>query len=210
LNSFYKLSFFDTFNWISCFHLIEEVFHLVLGKYLNLNLKKKNLRSFFIDSFWIYFLSFFFNNNYFLKSSELSDICLVDYPQNSFKRYFIIYNFWNINLLYKYQLCFFFKKYDIIPSISSCYLSAIWLEREIYDLFGIFFFNHKDLRRILTDYGYNYHPFDKTFAVTGYSEVRYNIEQLGVFYNNLEITQEYRFFNFLSPWENNRKLGKIL
>lgn len=195
------VNFNETFYWWTCFYLLEEVFNLVLGKFLYFNLRKKNLRLFFIDSFWVFFLSFFFCYNYFFGASELADICLVDNPKNS-RRYFIIYNFWNINLFTKYQLCFFFNKFEIIPSISSCYLSAIWLEREIYDLYGVFFFNHKDLRRLLTDYGYNYHPFDKTFAVTGYSEVRYNIEQLGVFYNNIEITQEYRFFNFLSPWEN--------
>lgn len=194
------INFNETFYWWTCFYLLEEVFTIVLGKYNYLLIKKKNLRSFFINNFWLFFISFLMSYNYFFQASELSDICLVDNPNNK-ERYFIIYNFWNVNLFLKYQICFFFNKFDTIISLSSCFPSAIWLEREIYDLYGIFFFNHPDLRRILTDYGYNYHPFDKTFAVTGYSEVRYNIEQLGVFYNNLEISQEYRFFNFLSPWE---------
>lgn len=149
----------------------------------------------------INFFKFFFSNNYFFQANFLSDICLID-NLNYSPRYSIIYSFWNTALGIKYYLSVFFFEYSKFFSISKNFPSALWLEREIYDLFGIFFFNNIDLRRILTDYGYNYHPFDKTFSVTGYSEVRYNIEQVGVFYNSLEITQEYRFFNFISPWED--------
>ena len=195
------LNFIETFYWWTCFFLLEEVFSFLLGGYCYLLIKKKNLRVFFTNIYWLVFLSFFLSNNYFFQSNILADICLVDHP-SLLNRYSIIYNFWNIYLGIKYQLKFFFNEYSKLFSISKSHISALWLEREVYDLYGIFFFNHTDLRRILTDYGFNSHPFDKTFSVLGYSEVRYNIEQIGVFYNNLEITQEYRFFNFISPWEN--------
>lgn len=194
------LNYIETFYWWTCFNFLEEVFPLMLGCYNYFMIKKKNLRIFLTQIYWLIFLSFFLSNNYFFQSNFLSDICLIDNPNYSL-RYSIIYSFWNTALGVKYHLSMFFSEYSKIFSLSKNFPSALWLEREIYDLFGIFFFNNIDLRRILTDYGYSYHPFDKTFSVTGYSEVRYNIEQVGVFYNNLEITQEYRFFNFISPWE---------
>ena len=88
-----------------------------------------------------------------------------------------------------------------IPSVSKVFSSADWWEREIWDLFGIFFSGHPDLRRILTDYGFDGHPLRKDFPLTGYVEVRYDDAQKRVVYEPVKLTQEYRDFDFLSPWE---------
>ena len=90
---------------------------------------------------------------------------------------------------------------DQVPSVSSIFSSANWWEREAWDLYGIFFSDHPDLRRILTDYGFIGHPLRKDFPLTGYLEVRYDDEQKRVVYEPVKLTQEYRNFDFLSPWE---------
>ncbi len=88
-----------------------------------------------------------------------------------------------------------------VPSLSGLYPAANWFEREAYDLFGIYFSGHPDLRRLLTDYGFEGHPLRKDFPMTGYVEVRYDDEQKRVLYEKVELTQEFRSFDFLSPWE---------
>jgi NADH/F420H2 dehydrogenase subunit C len=87
-----------------------------------------------------------------------------------------------------------------LPSVSSVFSSAVWLEREIWDMFGLFFKNHPDLRRILTDYGFRGFPLRKDFPISGYTEVRYSEKRKRVIVKPLQLTQEYRFFEFLTPW----------
>jgi len=131
----------------------------------------------------------------------LNDICVVDYPEKM-DRFEINYNLLSV----KYNFRVFIKSYTsaYISSISGLYNSANWIERECWDMFGIFFTNHPDLRRILTDYGFEGFPLRKDFPLTGYIEIRYDDEKSNIVYEPLEMSQEYRLFNFTSPWEKNQ------
>jgi NADH/F420H2 dehydrogenase subunit C len=139
-----------------------------------------------------------------LKSSSLTelkilnDICVIDYPEK-INRFELNYNLLSI----KYNFRIFLKTYtsSYINSISSIFSSSNWIERECWDMFGIFFINHPDLRRILTDYGFEGFPMRKDFPLTGYIEIRYDDEKANIVYEPLEMSQEYRLFNFTSPWE---------
>jgi NADH/F420H2 dehydrogenase subunit C len=128
----------------------------------------------------------------------LNDICVVDYPEKS-TRFELSYNLLSV----KYNFRVFIKTFtnSYIKSITGIYDSADWIERECWDMYGIFFLNHPDLRRILTDYGFEGFPLRKDFPLTGYIEVRYDDEKSSIVYEPLEMSQEYRLFNFNSPWE---------
>ena len=130
----------------------------------------------------------------------LVDLCGVDYPERS-ERFEVVYNL----LSHRHNLRIRVKTAtdeDMpVPSASGLFSSAVWLEREAWDLYGIFFSNHPDLRRLLTDYGFEGYPMRKDFPLTGYVEVRYDDEQKRVVYEPVELTQEFRSFDYLSPWE---------
>ena len=180
----------------------KKLLKKLLKKYINFIIfKKKNLNQLIIyNNNNIYNILLFLKYNNFTQFKILNDICVIDYPYKK-KRFEIIYNILSI----KYNLRFFLKTFllnNYIQSISTLYLSANWLERENWDLFGIFFFNHPDLRRILTDYGFVGHPFKKDFPINGYIELRFDEEKYSIVYEPIEIMQEYRLFNFLNPWEN--------
>jgi NADH-quinone oxidoreductase subunit C len=131
---------------------------------------------------------------------QLSDITGVDYPKRE-KRFEIVYNL----LSHKHNLRARVKipadEDTQVPSACGLYNAAIWLEREVWDMYGVFFSNHPDLRRILTDYGFEGHPLRKDFPLTGYVEVRYDEESKRVVYEPVKLTQEFRTFDFMSPWE---------
>jgi len=128
----------------------------------------------------------------------LNDVCIVDYPEKT-NRFEINYNLLSV----KYNFRLFIKSYTsaYVNSITNLFDSANWIERECWDMFGIFFVNHPDLRRILTDYGFDGFPLRKDFPLTGYIEIRYDDESANIVYEPLEMSQEYRLFNFTSPWE---------
>lgn len=130
------------------------------------------------------------------KFTILNDICVVDYPENK-NRFELTYNILSV----KYNFRIFLKTYTsaYISSVSNIYSSSNWIERECWDMFGVFFINHPDLRRILTDYGFEGFPLRKDFPLTGYIEVRYDDEKSNIVYEPLELSQEYRLFNFTSP-----------
>ncbi len=132
------------------------------------------------------------------QTKTLNDICVIDFPDKA-TRFEINYNLSSV----KYNFRFFLKVYtdSYIDSLCSLYKSANWIERECWDMFGVFFSNHPDLRRILTDYGFEGFPLRKDFPLTGYIEVRYDDERSNIVYEPLEMSQEYRLFNFTSPWE---------
>ena len=131
---------------------------------------------------------------------QLMDICGVDYPERT-QRFEVVYNLLSLVHNNRVTVKVMVDDKSAVPSVSKVFSSADWWEREIWDLFGIFFSGHPDLRRILTDYGFDGHPLRKDFPLTGYVEVRYDDAQKRVVYEPVKLTQEFRNFDFLSPWE---------
>ncbi|EEE38553.1 NADH-quinone oxidoreductase, c subunit [Rhodobacteraceae bacterium KLH11] len=142
----------------------------------------------------------------FLKSdrscqfSSLVDVTGVDYPERA-KRFDVVYHFLSMYQNQRIRLRVSIREDDMVPSIVDVHPSANWFEREVFDMFGILFSGHPDLRRILTDYGFRGYPLRKDFPTTGYTEVRYDEAQKRVVYEPVSLVQEYRQFDFMSPWE---------
>ena len=132
--------------------------------------------------------------------STLVDITAVDYPSRA-KRFDVVYHFLSMYQNQRIRLRVEVREEDMVPSIISVHPSANWFEREVFDMFGILFSGHPDLRRILTDYGFRGYPLRKDFPTTGYTEVRYDEVQKRVVYEPVSLVQEYRQFDFMSPWE---------
>jgi len=132
--------------------------------------------------------------------STLVDITAVDYPERT-KRFDVVYHFLSMYTNQRVRLRVAVREDEIVPSITRIHPSANWFEREVFDMFGILFSGHPDLRRILTDYGFRGYPLRKDFPTTGYTEVRYDEAQKRVVYEPVKLTQEYRQFDFMSPWE---------
>ncbi len=130
----------------------------------------------------------------------LMDVCGVDWPERE-RRFDVVYNLLSLKLNQRVRVKVEADDVTPVPSVTGIFPSAGWYEREAWDLFGIFFSNHPDLRRILTDYGFEGHPLRKDFPLTGYVEVRYDDEQKRVVYEPVKLTQDFRSFDFLSPWE---------
>ena len=140
-------------------------------------------------------------NHYLFQFKTLVSITAVDYPQRNERfevNYFLLSYLLNFRLIIKVNT----NDTNPIPSITTIFNSANWYEREVWDLFGVFFSDHPDLRRILTDYGFDGFPFRKDFPQTGFLEVRYDDEKKYVLYESLEMAQEFRSFDFATPWLN--------
>ena len=150
----------------------------------------------------------------FLKSNEnckfrqLIDIAGVDYPENE-KRFELIYLFLSHENNLRIKLLTKFELNQTINSITKIFPSANWMEREVFDMYGIKFKNHPDLRRILTDYGFKGHPLRKDFPLTGFNEVRYSEKAKKVIYEPVKLEQNYRNFDFESPWEGTNYIKEI-
>jgi NADH-quinone oxidoreductase subunit C len=150
----------------------------------------------------------------FLKSNEnckfrqLIDIAGVDYPEDE-KRFELVYLFLSHELNIRIKLLIKFQLNQIINSITKIFPSANWMEREVFDMYGIKFKNHPDLRRILTDYGFKGHPLRKDFPLTGFNEVRYSEKDKKVIYEPVKLEQNYRNFDFESPWEGTNYIKEI-
>ena len=142
----------------------------------------------------------------FLKSdascrfSTLVDITAVDYPQRP-KRFDVVYHFLSMYQNHRIRLRASVREEEMLPSITSVHPSANWFEREVFDMFGVIFSGHPDMRRLLTDYGFRGYPLRKDFPTTGYTEVRYDETAKRVVYEPVKLVQEYRQFDFMSPWE---------
>ena len=134
------------------------------------------------------------------KFSTLVDITGVDYPDRT-KRFDVVYHLLSMYQNHRIRLKVSIREGEAVHSIVSVHPSANWFEREVFDMFGILFRDHPDLRRILTDYGFQGFPLRKDFPTTGYNEVRYDEVQKKVVYEPVSLTQEYRQFDFMSPWE---------
>jgi NADH-quinone oxidoreductase subunit C len=130
----------------------------------------------------------------------LIDICGVDYPQRD-PRFDVVYHLLSLSNNMRIRVKAGVEEEGSVPSVSALYSTAGWFEREIWDLFGIYVTEHPDLRRLLTDYGFEGHPLRKDFPLTGYVELRYDDEQKRVVYEPVKLTQEFRSFDFMSPWE---------
>jgi NADH-quinone oxidoreductase subunit C len=135
----------------------------------------------------------------------LCDVCGVDYPDRV-RRFDVVYNLLSITLNQRIRLVVEAGEEEPVPSAVPLYSAAGWWEREAWDLFGIYFEGHPDLRRILTDYGFEGHPLRKDFPLTGYVELRYDDDQKRVVYEPVRLKQEFRSFDFLSPWEGMDKV----
>jgi NADH-quinone oxidoreductase subunit C len=135
----------------------------------------------------------------------LCDICGVDYPSRPL-RFEVVYNLLSMSLNQRIRLKVETDEEQPVPSVVGLYSSAGWWEREAWDLFGIYFSDNPDLRRILTDYGFEGHPLRKDFPLTGYVELRYDEDQKAVVYEPVKLPQEFRSFDFLSPWEGMDKI----
>ncbi|HUA56324.1 MAG TPA: NADH-quinone oxidoreductase subunit C [Candidatus Sulfotelmatobacter sp.] len=130
----------------------------------------------------------------------LMDVCGVDYPDRP-QRFDVVYHLLSPRHNLRVRVKVETDEATPVPSVTGVFSSAGWFERETWDLFGIFFSDHPDLRRILTDYGFEGHPLRKDFPLTGYVEVRYDDEQKRVVYEPVKLVQEFRSFDFVSPWE---------
>ena len=150
----------------------------------------------------------FLKTNDKCKFRQLIDIAGVDYPDNE-KRFKLIYLFLSHENNIRIKLSINFETNQLINSITKIFPSANWMEREVFDMYGIKFKNHPDLRRILTDYGFKGHPLRKDFPLTGFNEVRYSEKEKKVIYEPVKLEQNYRNFDFESPWEGTNYVKEI-
>ncbi len=132
--------------------------------------------------------------------STLVDITAVDHPDRD-PRFDLVYHFLSMYQNHRVRLKIGVREDDIVPSLTGVHSGANWFEREVFDMFGVLFSGHPDLRRILTDYGFRGYPLRKDFPTTGYTELRYDDEKKRVVYEPVQLVQEYRQFDFMSPWE---------
>ena len=150
----------------------------------------------------------FLKSNENLKFRQLIDIAGVDYPDQE-KRFQLVYLFLSHERNIRVKLSIRFDPKQIINSLTKIFPSANWMEREVFDMYGIKFKNHPDLRRILTDYGFKGHPLRKDFPLTGFNEVRYSEKEKKVIYEPVKLEQNYRNFDFESPWEGTNYIKEI-
>ena len=142
----------------------------------------------------------FLKNNNETKFKQLIDITAVDYPGNE-KRFKLVYLFLSHELNSRILIDFFINENEIVTSLTSVFPSSNWMEREVFDMYGIKFKDHPDLRRILTDYDFTGYPLRKDFPLTGHKEVRYSEDKKKVIYEPVKLEQNYRNFDYDSPWE---------
>ena len=150
----------------------------------------------------------FLKSNEKLKFRQLIDVVGVDYPEEE-KRFELVYLFLSHEYNYRIKLSIKFLPNQTISSITKIFPSANWMEREVFDMYGIKFKNHPDLRRILTDYGFKGHPLRKDFPLTGFNEDRYSEKEKKVIYEPVKLEQNYRNFDFESPWEGTKYIKEV-
>ena len=164
---------------------------------LYLNIESKDLIS----------VSLFIKSNENTKFRQLIDITAVDYPENP-QRFKVVYLFLSHEFNQRIILSYLINENEVIQSLTAVYPAANWMEREVFDMYGIKFKDHPDLRRILTDYGFEGHPLRKDFPLTGHTEVRYSEEQKKVIKEPVKLEQNYRNFDYESPWEGTKYIKK--
>jgi len=160
-----------------------------------------------IDSEDLIDVTLFIKSNKNTKFRQLIDLTVVDYPENN-ERFKVVYLFLSHEFNQRIILSYLINENEVIPSLTSIYPAANWMEREVFDMYGVKFKDHPDLRRILTDYGFEGHPLRKDFPLTGHTEVRYSEEQKKVIKEPVKLEQNYRNFDFESPWEGTKYIKK--
>jgi len=143
----------------------------------------------------------FLKNNYLCQFKILSCVSGVDFPKSQ-HRFSIVYDILSIRYNSRFKVKIFTEELSNVSSIVKLYSAADWFECEVWDMYGVFFKNHPNLKRILTDYGFQGYPLRKDFPLSGFIEMKYNENDKRVISESLELSQEYRTFNFLSPWES--------
>ena len=150
----------------------------------------------------------FLKNNASAKFRQLIDITAVDYPEEN-ERFKVVYLLLSHEFNNRVILTYSINENEVIPSITEIFPSANWMEREVFDMYGIKFKNHPDLRRILTDYNFEGFPLRKDFPLTGHNEVRYNEDEKKVIYEPVKLEQNYRNFDYSSPWEGTEYIKEV-
>ena len=156
-----------------------------------------------IDSEDLIDITLFIKSNENTKFRQLIDITAVDYPEK-IQRFKLIYLFLSHDFNQRIILSYLINENEVVPSLTSIYPAANWMEREVFDMYGVKFKNHPDLRRILTDYNFEGHPLRKDFPLTGHTEVRYSEDQKKVISEPVKLEQNYRNFDYESPWEGTK------
>ena len=157
----------------------------------------------YIDSEDLIDVTLFIKSNENTKFRQLIDVTVVDYPENT-QRFKLVYLFLSHEFNQRIILSYLINENELIPSLTSIYPAANWMEREVFDMYGVKFKDHPDLRRILTDYGFEGHPLRKDFPLTGHTEVRYSEELKKVIKEPVKLEQNYRNFDYESPWEGTK------
>ena len=152
-------------------------------------------------------VTLFIKNNVNTKFRQLIDITVVDYPEDT-QRFKVVYLFLSHEFNQRIILTYLINENEVIPTLTSIYPAANWMEREVFDMYGVKFKDHPDLRRILTDYGFEGHPLRKDFPLTGHTEVRYSEELKKVIKEPVKLEQNYRNFDYESPWEGTKYIKK--
>jgi len=160
-----------------------------------------------IDSNDLIDVTLFIKSNENTKFRQLIDITAVDYPEKT-QRFKVVYLFLSHEFNQRIILSYLISENEVIPSLTGIYPAANWMEREVFDMYGVKFKDHPDLRRILTDYGFEGHPLRKDFPLTGHTEVRYSEDQKKVIKEPVKLEQNYRNFDYESPWEGTKYIKK--
>ena len=153
-------------------------------------------------------VSLFIKSDQNTKFRQLIDITAVDFPEN-IQRFKIVYLFLSHEFNQRIILSYLINENELIPSLTAIFPAANWMEREVFDMYGVKFKNHPDLRRILTDYNFKGYPLRKDFPLTGFNEVRYSEKEKKVIYEPVKLEQNYRNFDFESPWEGTNYIKEI-
>ena len=148
-------------------------------------------------------VTLFIKSNENTKFRQLIDVTVVDYPENA-QRFKVVYLFLSHEFNQRIILSYLISENEVIPSLTPIYPAANWMEREVFDMYGVKFKDHPDMRRILTDYGFEGHPLRKDFPLTGHTEVRYSEELKKVISEPVKLEQNYRNFDYESPWEGTK------
>ena len=186
----------------------EKKINSELTTKINLTKIKHNQLYVEIDKEDLIEVTLFLKTNKDTKFRQLIDITAVDFPENE-KRFKLVYLLLSHEFNQRIHLDYNINEKEIVNSITSVFPSANWMEREVFDMYGINFKNHPDLRRILTDYGFKGHPLRKDFPLTGHNEVRYSEEEKKVIYEPVKLEQNYRNFDYESPWEGTKYIKEI-